>query len=122
MRTYIRVIFVAMSPYGKPIATAHNEKDLKAGLDEYYGIGTDSKAKYIEWVDNNSKYPDELEGHHIYEVDDHNGGTEIEEVKVYCVEFYPYTKYEVKDDQALIELMDHDKEAGLYDVDFKDEK
>ena len=46
-RTYIRVTFVAMSPYGKPIATAHTEKDLKAGLDEYYGIGTDSKAQYL---------------------------------------------------------------------------
>jgi len=116
MRTYIRVTYVAMSPYGKPIVTAHTEKDLKAGLDEYYGIGTDSKAKYLDWSTYDTKYPDDLEGSYRYEVDDLNGGTEIEEVKVYCVEFYPYTKYEVKDDQALTELMEHDKEAGLYDV------
>ena len=31
-----------------------------------------------------------------YEVDDWNGGTEIEKVNVYCVDFYPYTKYEVE--------------------------
>jgi hypothetical protein len=105
VRTYIRVTYVALSHYGKPIATAHTEKDLKDGIDEYYGIGTDNKAKYIEWVDNNSKYPDELEGHHIYEVDDFNGGLEFEHVKVYCVEFYPYTKYEVDTQkEALIEL------------------
>jgi hypothetical protein len=105
VRTYIRVTYVALSHYGKPIATAHTEKDLKDGIDEYYGIGTDPKAKYIEWVNNNSKYPDELEGHHIYEVDDMNGGLEFEHVKVYCVEFYPYTKYEVDTQkEALIEL------------------
>jgi len=103
--TYIRVTYVALSHYGKPIATAHTEKDLKDGIDEYYGIGTDNKAKYIEWVPYNCKYPDELEGHHVYEVDDFNGGLEFERVKVYCVEFYPHTKYEVDTQkEALIEL------------------
>jgi hypothetical protein len=48
VRTYIRVTYVAMSPYGKPIITAHTEKDLKAGLDEYYGVSEDSKIKCIE--------------------------------------------------------------------------
>jgi hypothetical protein len=34
-----------------------------------------------------------------------NGGLEFEQVKVYCVEFYPYTKYEVDiQKEALIEL------------------
>jgi hypothetical protein len=105
-RTYIRVTYVALSHYGKPIATAHTEKDLKDGIDEYYGIGTNNKVKYIEWVGNNSKYPDELEGHHVYEVDDIDAwGWELEHVKVYCVEFYPYTKYEVDTQkEALIEL------------------
>lgn len=104
-RTYIRVTYVALSHYGKPIATAHTEEDLKAGIDEYYGIGIDSKAKYIEWAPNNSKYPDELEGHYVYEVDDFNGEIEIEKVKVYCVDFYPHTKYEKQiQKEALIEL------------------
>jgi len=93
-RTYIKVTYVALSQWGKPIATAHTEEDLKAGIDEYYGIGTDNKAKYIEWVPFNSKYPDEFEGHYVYEVDDFNGGLEFEQVKVYCVDFYPHTKYE----------------------------
>jgi hypothetical protein len=97
-RTYIRVTFVAMSPYGKPIVTAHTEKDLKAGLDEYYAIGKDSNAKYLDWTPYVSKYPDDFEGTYRYEVDDFNGGLELEEVKVYCVDFYPYTKYEVDDD------------------------
>jgi hypothetical protein len=97
MRTRVKVTYVAVSQYGKPIVTAHTEKDLKAGIDEYYGIGTDPKTKYLQWLPYESKYPDAFEGTHIYEVDDHNGGTELEEVKVYCVEFYPYTKYEVED-------------------------
>ena len=110
-RTYIRVTYVALTQWGKPIVTAHTEEDLKAGIDEYYGIGTDNKAKYIEWTSNNSKYPDELEGHHIYEVDDFNGGLEFEQVKVYCVDFYPHTRYEKQiQKEALIELMNIDLE------------
>jgi hypothetical protein len=97
IRTYIRVTYVAISPYGKPIVTAHTEKDLKAGLDEYYGIGTDPKAKCLDWTPYDSKYPDEFEGMYRYEVDDFNGGLEIEEVKVYGVEFYPETRYEVEE-------------------------
>ena len=31
-----------------------------------------------------------------YEVDDYNGGTEIEKVNVFCVDFYPYTAYEIE--------------------------
>ena len=96
-RSYIRVTYVAMSPYGKPIATAHNEKDLKAGLDEYYGIGQDPKSEYLDWTPYDTKYPDELEGTHRYEVDDQNGGREIEEVKVYGIDFYPNTRYEVEE-------------------------
>ena len=95
-RSYIRVTYVALSHYGKPIATAHTEKDLKVGIDEYYGIGTDPKAKYIDWTPHDSKYPDDFEGTYQYDVDDFNGGLELEKVNVYCVEFYPHTKYEVE--------------------------
>jgi hypothetical protein len=117
-RTYIRVTYVAISQYGKPIASAHTQKDLKAGLDEYYGIGKDSKAKYLDWTPYVSKYPDDFEGTYRYEVDDFNGGLELEEVKVYCVDFYPETKYEVEDKQeqkqALIDMMEQDEKLGLY--------
>jgi hypothetical protein len=105
VRTYIRVTYVAVSEWGKPIMTAHTQEDLKAGLDEYYGIGTDPKAKYLDWTPYDSKYPDEFEGTYRYEVDDMNGGLEPEDVRVYCIEFYPTTKYEVDTQkEALIEL------------------
>ena len=101
MRTYIRVTWVAVSQWGKPIATAHTFDDLKLGIDEYFGVGKDQ----LEWIPYESKYPDDYEGYFKYEVDDFNGGTELEEVRVYCVEFYPYTKYEVDTQkEALIEL------------------
>jgi hypothetical protein len=120
-RTYIRVTYVALSHYGKPIASAHTQDDLKAGIDEHYGIGTDPTAKYLEFIPYDSKYPDEYEGCYKYECDDMNGGVETETVKVYCISFYPHTKYEVEDKQeqkqALIDMMKHDEEAGLYDID-----
>jgi hypothetical protein len=62
MRTRVKVTYVAISEYGKPIISAGSFKDLKIGLDEYYGIGTDSKAKYLDWNPYDSKYPDEYEG------------------------------------------------------------
>ncbi len=43
-RTYIKVTYVALTQWGKPIATAHTEEDLKAGIDEYYGIGTEGQV------------------------------------------------------------------------------
>jgi len=101
VRTYIRVTWVAVSQWDKPIATAHTFDDLKLGIDEYFGVGKDQ----LEWIPYESKYPDDYEGYFKYEVDDFNGGTELEEVRVYCVEFYPYTKYEVDTQkEALIEL------------------
>jgi hypothetical protein len=96
MRTRVKVTYVAISEYGKPIISAGSFKDLKIGLDEYYGIGTDSKAKYLDWNPYDSKYPDEYEGFYRYEVDDFNGGLELETAKVYCIEFYPHTVYEVE--------------------------
>lgn len=94
-RSYIRVTYVAQV-YDKPIVTAHTWTDLIAGLDEYYGVGRDPKVEKLGWHPCNSKWPDEYEGHFEYEVDDWNGGTEIEKVNVYCVDFYPHTRYEVE--------------------------
>ncbi len=95
-RTYIRVMYIAISQYGKPIASAHTLSDLKAGLDKYYEIGTDPNAKYLDWTPYVSKYPDDFEGSYRYEVDDFNGGLELETVNVYCIDFYPETRYEVE--------------------------
>lgn len=87
-RSYIRVTYVALSHWGSPIATAHTFDDLKLGIDEYFGIGKDR----LEWIPYESKYPGDYEGYYKYE--DDNG--DIETAKVYCVEFYPTTKYEVE--------------------------
>ena len=120
-RSYIRVTYVALSHYGSPIVTAHTFDDLKLGIDEYFGAG------HLEWIPYESKYPDDYEGYFKYEADDFNGGTELEEIKVYCVDFYPTTKYEVEDDrndtitvskelqkQLIIEMMGQDEKLGLY--------
>lgn len=92
--TRIKVTYVAQV-YDKPIVTAQRWDHLVAGLDEYYGIGNDPKVKKLDWHPYNSKYPDDYEGYFEYQVDDFNGGTEIEKVKVYCVDHYPTTRYEV---------------------------
>lgn len=92
-QTYVRVTWIGVSDTGRPIASAFTFKDLKAGLDEYYGIGKDPKAQYIKYVPYNSKYPDTYEGYMQYATDDYNGGTEVEEVYIYCVDFYPHTRY-----------------------------
>ena len=121
VRSYIRVTYVALSHWGSPIATAHTFDDLKLGIDEYFGIGKD----HLEWIPYESKYPGDYEGHFKYEGNDKDTETEI--VKVYCVEFYPETKYEVEDDrddtitvskelqkQLIIEMMEQDEKLGLY--------
>jgi hypothetical protein len=92
-RSYIRVTYVALSHWGKPIATAHTFDDLKAGIDEYFG----EDKNQLEWIPYESKYPDEYEGYFKYKANDFNWDGEIETVTVYCVDFYPYTKYEVDD-------------------------
>lgn len=95
MVTRIKVIYVAQVHH-KPVVTAHTWTDLIVGLDDYYGVGRDPKVKKLDWHPYNSKWPDDYEGHFEYEVDDYNGGTEIEKVNVFCVDFYPHTKYEIE--------------------------
>ena len=94
-RTYIRVTWVAQV-YNKPVVTAHTWDDLVAGVDDYYDIGKDPKAKKIRYTPNDSPYVESFDGYFEYEVDDFNGGIELERVDVYCVDFYPHTKYEVE--------------------------
>ena len=92
-RTYIRVTYVAQT-YNKPVVTAHSFKEMEAGLDEYFALGKDPKVRKIGFTPYDSKYPNEYEGYFEYEVDDFDGGLEIEQVSVYCVDFYPTTRYE----------------------------
>ena len=90
--TYIRTTYVAVLN-SKPIATAFTFKDLLLGVDEYYGIGIDPKAECLGFCPYDSKYPDEYEGYLTYRTDNQDGGTEEESVYVYCVDFYPVTRY-----------------------------
>lgn len=98
MGTRIKVTYVAVGADGcKPIASAETLESLKLGLDEYYGavIGM---AKCLSWNPFDSKYPDNYEGHYEYEwlnVVRDKVEVEVDTVKVYCIDFYPETKYEV---------------------------
>lgn len=96
--TRIKVTYVAVdAETKKPIASAETFDDLRLALDEYYGVVI-GVAKCISWNPFNSKYPDDYEGYYEYEwineVRD-NIKVETDTVKVYCIDFYPETKYEV---------------------------
>lgn len=101
MTTYVRVTYVAMVPDGcKPIVTAHTFEDLKAGVNEYYGIAPNNPdAEFIGFEPYITKYPDEYEGDLVYSVDKTFAEEPcIERVKVYCTEFHPHTIYEVNEE------------------------
>lgn len=90
----VKVIYVAVdSDGGKPIMTADNFDNLKKGLDEYFSIGK-TTAEFLGWFPYNSKFPDDYEGYLEYKwfMEIRNEIVEqIDKIKVYCVEFYPYT-------------------------------
>jgi hypothetical protein len=92
------VTYVAVGADGcKPIASAETLENLKLGLDEYYAVDK-GMAKCLSWNPFDSKYPDEYQGHYEYEwlnVVRDDVKVEIDTVKVYCIDFYPETKYEV---------------------------
>lgn len=88
-RTYIQVTWVAQT-YNKPIVTAHTWEDLLAGLDDYY----QNDGERLRFISNDSPYVESFDGYFEYEVDDYNGGRELERVDVFCVDFYPHTRYE----------------------------
>jgi hypothetical protein len=104
MGTRVRVTYVAMDTDGdKPIMTAHTFKDLRAGLDDYYGC--DGRGgECLGFTPYDSKYPNEYEGHYQYKVtmlnlvSDNPPNEYIDTVKVYCIEFHPHTIYEVNEE------------------------
>ena len=88
--TRIKVTYVAMdADHPKPILTAESMKDLKKGLDEYF------RGECLGFFPYESKYPDDYEGYYKYKwTMTKNDGIEeyVDEIKVYCIEFFPYTK------------------------------
>ena len=98
MGTRIKVTYVAVDSDGKkPITSTGSFDDLRKALDEYYAVER-GEAECLGWNPYDSKYPDDYEGYYKYKWKNlvHN---EIElhtdTILVYCIEFYPETKYEV---------------------------
>lgn len=97
MGTRVKVTYVALNEYGKPIMSASTFDDLRKGLDDYYAVEL-TDAKCLGFVPYNTKYPDEYEGHYTYSwinTARNQHITELDVIKVYCIEYYPHTIYEI---------------------------
>jgi len=89
-----RVTWIAILD-GKPIVSAGTSEDLRKGLDEYYAVDR-TDAKCLGFTPYYSKYPDEYEGHYGYSytiILRDIPHTEIDTVKVYCIDYHPKTIY-----------------------------
>ena len=94
MATRVKVTYVAVSD-GAPIVSAGTFDDLRKALDKYYAVGK-TDAQCLGFVPYNTKYPDEYEGHYTYSYPSHDEkSTDLDVVKVYCINYYPHTVYEV---------------------------
>lgn len=97
MGTRVKVTYVALEEYGKPITSASTFEDLRKALDEYYAVDR-TDAQCLGFIPYNTKYPDEYEGYYSYSystmIKDIKR-TDIDIIKVYCIEYYPHTIYEV---------------------------
>jgi hypothetical protein len=96
----VKVTYVAILNGYKPIMTASTLDELKGGLDDYYAVGSKGEAECWGFDPSESKYPD---------LDDYQGcftyawknvtRDEVmvikDKVKVYCVDYYPHTTYEI---------------------------
>jgi hypothetical protein len=94
----VKVTYIAIDSDGyKPIMTASTFEDLRAGLDDHYAVGK-GEAECLGWNPYNTKYPDDYEGYYEYEWKNITRDEVIvvkDKVKVFCVEYYPHTTYEV---------------------------
>jgi len=96
MGTRLRVTYVAMDEY-KPILSASSFDAIKEGLDEYYGVDK-GQAECLGFTPYDTKYPDDYEGYYSYSyiIKQYDKEiTNIDVVKVYCVNYHPHTIYEV---------------------------
>ena len=96
MGTRVRVTYVAMDEY-KPILSASSFEAIKEGLDEYYGVDK-GQAECLGFTPYDTKYPDDYEGYYSYSytIKQYDKEiTNIDVVKVYCVNYHPHTIYEI---------------------------
>lgn len=93
MATRVKVTYIAIEDEGhKPIASASTFGDLKLALDEYYSIGKDETVKCLGFTPYTSKYNDEYEGYYEYKF---SNEAIPDRIKVYCIDYYPHTIYEI---------------------------
>lgn len=92
--TRVQVTYIAMqADNGRiPIVSASTFENLEKGLDYYYGVDAGYAIKKGFTI-YNTKYPDAYEGYFIYECSDGS----IDEVRVYCIDYYPHTVYEINE-------------------------
>ena len=94
--TRVKVTYVAMNDY-KPITTADSFDNLRKAIDDYYAVDR-GEAECLGFHPYHSKYPDDYEGHYKYtwkNVIRNEVIIETDEIKVYCIDYHPYTTYEV---------------------------
>jgi hypothetical protein len=96
MGTRVKVTYVALNEYGKPIISASTFEDLRKGLDDYYAVDR-TEAKCLGFTPYYSKYPDEYEGYYSYSYANirDEKTTETDTIKVYCIDYWPHTIYEI---------------------------
>ncbi len=94
-QTRIKVTYLAIDSDNNPLTTAGSFNDLRLSLDDYFGVGgKDQTAKCLGFKPYESKYGDTYEGYYEYQFD--FNGIQTEKVKVYCLDFFPLTKYEIE--------------------------
>ena len=80
-----------------PILSADSFDNLRLALDEYCGADHRNSGRYIGFTPYDTKYPSEYEGVIEYECCESGitdwSKTYIDKFRVYCVDFYPETKY-----------------------------
>lgn len=97
MGTRVKMTYVAVNEYGRPIISASTFDDLRKGLDEYYAVDR-TDAKCLGFIPYETKYPDEYEGHYSYSYSTITRDvkhTDVDVIKVYCIDYFPHTIYEV---------------------------
>jgi len=96
MSTRVKVTYIAMNDY-KPILSASSFEEIKEGLDDYYGLNK-GQAECLGFTPYYTKYPDNYEGYYSYSYIIKQYDKEINNidvVKIYCVNYYPYTIYKI---------------------------
>lgn len=80
---------------GFPIISADSFENIRKALDDYCGADHRNSGKYIDFHFYETKYPTDYEGYMEYECCENGkdwSKTISTKFKIYCIEFYPYTK------------------------------